>query len=88
MFLPLRLALRTALAPLAGTLLEGQRLKQAVSTPAEQLLGTLHPAPQCCQTFEVEGCQYKLSQFAEAESSHSAWLICFKQLPGLNNSPG
>ena len=55
-FLPLRLALRTALAPLAGTLLEGQRLEQAVSTPAEQLLGPLHPAPQCCQTFEVEGC--------------------------------
>ena len=87
LFMLLRLPLSSALAPQAGPLFAGEWLDQTVTTPAEQLLVSMQPGPQRCQTSEVERGQYQLPQLAEAQSSHAPRLIRFQQLPGLHNGP-
>ena len=79
--------LGTTLAPQAGPLLAGERLDEAVTPPAEQLLRSMQPGPQRCQTGEIERGQHQLPELPQAQSSRAPRLIRLQQLPGLNDGP-
>ena len=56
--------LGTTIAPQTDPLLARERLNQAVTTPAKQLLGSMKPGPQRCQTGEIERVQHQLTHLA------------------------